>query len=351
MVVCYVFGMLVLMHSTAKPEDVEAVAEKIRTLGFVPHKMPGAQRIAVAITGNPGPVDPGLFQHLPGVAEAVSISKPFKLASRETHPDDTVISIKTATATAPSNIGGGVFGIIAGPCAVETREQTLAAARAAKAAGATFLRGGAYKPRTSPYSFQGTKLDGLKILAEARHETGLPVVTEVVDTTHIDKVAEYADVLQIGTRNAQNFALLEAVSQIRKPVLLKRGMSSTIQEFLMAAEYIVKGGNYQVILCERGIRTFEPMTRNTLDLGSIPLIKRLSHLPIVVDPSHGTGDSLLVRPMARAALAAGADGIMVDVHPEPERALCDGPQSLRPGEFAELMVTLRKIGDILGVRM
>jgi 3-deoxy-7-phosphoheptulonate synthase len=343
--------MLILMHPTASPAEVEAVADKVRALGFQPHKMPGAQRIAVAITGNPGPVDPGHFQHLPGVAEAVAISKPFKLASRETHPHDSIISIKTATAKEPSKLGGGTFGIIAGPCAVEGREQTLTAARAVRAAGATFMRGGAFKPRTSPYSFQGTKLDGLKILAEARHETGLPIITEVVDTTHVEQVAEYADVLQIGTRNAQNFALLEAVSQVRKPVLLKRGMSSTIQEFLMAAEYIIKGGNYQVILCERGIRTFEPMTRNTLDLGSIPLIKRLTHLPIVVDPSHATGDSLLVRPMARAALAAGADGIMVDVHPDPDKALCDGPQSLRPDEFAELMTTLRAMAEVLKVQL
>jgi 3-deoxy-7-phosphoheptulonate synthase len=343
--------MLIVMHATATEKEVDAVAEKIRALGFAPHKMPGLQRIAVAITGNPGPVDPAHFQHLPGVAEAVSISKPFKLASRETHPHDTIISIKTPTADAPSIIGGGTFGVIGGPCAVESREQTLAAARAVKAAGGRFLRGGAYKPRTSPYSFQGTKIDGLKILAEARAETGLPVVTEVVDAAHIDKVAEYADILQIGTRNAQNFALLEAVSQIRKPVLLKRGMSSTIQEFLMAAEYIVKGGNYQVILCERGIRTFEPMTRNTLDLGSIPLIKRLTHLPIIVDPSHATGDSLLVQPMARAALAGGADGIMVDVHPDPEHALCDGPQSLRPEDFAALMNDLRAIAGVLKVTL
>jgi 3-deoxy-7-phosphoheptulonate synthase len=337
------------MHPTASTAEVDAVAEKIRALGFQPHKMPGAQRIAVAVTGNPGPVDPAHFQHLPGVVEAVSISKPWKLASRETHPHDTVISIKTASSEL--EIGGGHFGVIAGPCAVEAREQTLAAARAVKAAGAKMMRGGAYKPRTSPYSFQGTKVDGLKILAEARAETGLPVVTEVLDTQHVDVVAEYADVLQIGTRNAQNFALLEAVSQVKKPVLLKRGMSSTIAEFLMAAEYIVKGGNYQVILCERGIRTFEPMTRNTLDLGSIPLIKRLTHLPIIVDPSHATGDSLLVRPMALAALAAGADGIMVDVHPEPEKALCDGPQSLRPEEFGELMTTLRAMAEVLKVSL
>src|SRR5437879_6341230 len=227
--------MLILMHSTASPAEVDAVADKIRALGFEPHKMPGAQRIAVAITGNPGPVDPAHFTHLPGVVEAVSISKPWKLASRETHPHDTVITVKTATME--SKIGGGIFGVVAGPCAVEGREQTLAAARACKAAGATFMRGGAYKPRTSPYSFQGTKLDGLKILAEARAETGLPVITEVLDTTHVEQVAEHADVLQVGTRNAQNFALLEAVSQVRKPVLLKRGMSWTIQEFLMAAEY------------------------------------------------------------------------------------------------------------------
>jgi len=342
--------MLILMHPTASTAEVDAVADKIRALGFQPHKMPGAQRIAVAITGNPGPVDPAHFQHLPGVVEAVSISKPWKLASRETHPHDTIITIKTAPG-GEFKIGGGHFGIIAGPCAVEAREQTLAAARAVRDSGAKMMRGGAYKPRTSPYSFQGTKLDGLKILAEARAETGLPVVTEVLDTQHVEVVAEYADVLQIGTRNAQNFALLEAVSAVKKPVLLKRGMSSTIQEFLMAAEYIVKGGNYQVILCERGIRTFEPMTRNTLDLGSIPLIKRLTHLPIIVDPSHATGDSLLVRPMAKAALAAGADGIMVDVHPEPEKALCDGPQSLRPEEFAELMATMRAMAEVLKVSL
>jgi 3-deoxy-7-phosphoheptulonate synthase len=338
--------MLIVMHSTASDGDVEAVAQRVRDLGFQPHKMPGAQRIAVAITGNPGPVDPNHFSHLPGVAEAVSISKPWKLVSRETHPHDTVVTLNTPKLEA--RLGGGVFGIIAGPCAVETREQTLAAARAVRAAGARFLRGGAFKPRTSPYSFQGTKLDGLKILAEARAETGMPVVTEVIDPSHVELVAEYADVLQIGTRNAQNFALLEAVSQIRKPVMLKRGMSSTIQEFLMAAEYIVKGGNYQVILCERGIRTFEPMTRNTLDLGSIPLIKRLTHLPIIVDPSHGTGEAALVAPMARAALAAGADGVMIDVHPDPQTALCDGPQSLRPAEFASLMESLRAIGQAVG---
>jgi 3-deoxy-7-phosphoheptulonate synthase len=342
--------MLILMHPTASPVEVEQVADKVRALGFTPHKMPGAQRIAVAITGNPGPVDPAHFSQMAGVAEAVSISKPWKLVSRETHPIETVVSLPGPNGTR-SRLGGGTFGIIAGPCAVETREQTLASARAVRESGARFLRGGAYKPRTSPYSFQGTRLDGLKILAEAREETGLPVVTEVIDPQHVELVAEYADVLQIGTRNAQNFALLEAVSQARKPVMLKRGMSSTIQEFLMAAEYIVKGGNYDVILCERGIRTFEPMTRNTLDLGSIPLIKRLTHLPIIVDPSHGTGDALSVPACARAALAVGADGVMVDVHPDPPKALCDGPQSLTPPVFAELMDSLRAIAKVLNVEL
>jgi 3-deoxy-7-phosphoheptulonate synthase len=340
--------MLIMMHPDATAADVERVAEKVRELGFSPHKMPGAQRIAVAITGNPGPVDPAHFSHLPGVAEAVSISKPWKLVSRETHPHDTVVALPGPDGK-PSRIGGGTFGVIAGPCAVETREQTLGAARAVRASGARFMRGGAYKPRTSPYSFQGTKLEGLKILAEARAETGMPVVTEVIDPSLVEQVAEYADILQIGTRNAQNFALLEAVSATHKPVLLKRGMSSTIQEFLMAAEYIVKGGNYNVILCERGIRTFEPMTRNTLDLGSIPLIKRLTHLPIVVDPSHATGDNYLVVPCAKAALAVGADGIMVDVHPNPAAALCDGPQSLTPAEFESLMGAIRKMAAVLEV--
>jgi 3-deoxy-7-phosphoheptulonate synthase len=342
--------MLVLMEPTASDEDVQRVCDKIRELGFTAHQMPGAQRVAVAITGNPGPVDPAHFAHFAGVTEAVAISKPWKLVSRETQPHDTIVSLP-GPGGAPSVIGGGRFGVIAGPCAVETREQTLAAARAVRDAGARFLRGGAYKPRTSPYSFQGTKLEGLKILAEARAATGMPVVTEVIDASLVAQCAEYADILQIGTRNAQNFALLEAVSEIRKPILLKRGMSSTIQEFLMSAEYIVKGGNYQVILCERGIRTFETMTRNTLDLGSIPLLKRLTHLPIVIDPSHGTGDSLLVPPLARAALAVGADGIMVDVHPDPSKALCDGPQSLTPDRFTELMGSLRAIAKVLNVVM
>jgi 3-deoxy-7-phosphoheptulonate synthase len=339
--------MLIIMRPTATPAEVAAIKAKISTLGFHSHDMPGTGRLAIAITGNERSIHPDHFVSLPGVFEVVSISKPWKLVSRETHPNDTVISLPGPDG-APSVIGGKTFGIIAGPCAVETRAQTLEAARAVRAAGARFLRGGAYKPRTSPYSFQGTKVEGLKILAEARALTGMPIVTEVIDASHVELVAEYADVLQIGTRNAQNFALLEAVAEIRKPVLLKRGMSSTIQEFLMAAEYIIKGGNFQVILCERGIRTFETMTRNTVDLASIPLIKRLTHLPIIVDPSHGTGDAALVPAVARAALAIGADGVMIDVHPDPASALCDGPQSLLPAVFASLMAELRAIAAVVG---
>ncbi len=342
--------MLVLMHPDATEAEISAVCKKVEDLGFTPHPMPGAQRTAVAITGNPGPVDPGHFVLLPGVLEAVSISKAWKLVSRETRREDTAVKLPLGGG-GTAQVGGGKFGVIAGPCAVETLEQTVSAAHAVKAAGAKLLRGGAYKPRTSPYAFQGLKLEGLKILAEARRQTGLPVVTEVIDASLVEEVAEYADVLQIGTRNAQNFALLEAVSQIRKPVLLKRGMWSTIEEFLMAAEYIMKGGNYQVILCERGIRTFEKMTRNTLDLGSIPVLKRHTHLPVVIDPSHGTGDAQSVPALSRAALAVGADGIMVDVHPDPKSALCDGPQSLLPTQFEALMGSLRKIAAAMDVEI
>jgi 3-deoxy-7-phosphoheptulonate synthase len=247
--------------------------------------------------------------------------------------------------------GGGAFAVMAGPCAVESREQLMSAAKAVHAAGASMLRGGAYKPRTSPYSFQGMKEDGLKLLAEARAATGLPIITEIVDTRDVEVVARYADVLQVGARNMQNFALLEAVGEAKKPVMLKRGLSATIQEWLHAAEYIVAKGNYAVILCERGIRTFETMTRNTLDLGSLPLIKRLTHLPIVVDPSHGTGDYRSVPALARAAVAVGADGLMVEVHPDPARALSDGPQSLTPANFAKLMESVRAIAEVVGLRL
>jgi len=338
--------MLIVMKAGATKDEVAAVEKKIRELGFTPNDIPGATRMAIGITGNQGPVDPGLFTVMSGVADAVPVSKPWKLVSREVKPDDTSVR-----AGATAQIGGGRFGVIAGPCAVESREQVAQAATAVKAAGAHFLRGGAFKPRTSPYAFQGMKEDGLKILAEAREKTGLPIVTEVMDTRDVDLVARYADVLQVGARNMQNFSLLEAVGEQPKPVMLKRGLSATIQEFLMAAEYIVKQGNYQVILCERGIRTFETMTRNTLDLGSIPLIKRLTHLPIIIDPSHGTGDRASVPALARAAVALGADGLMVEVHPQPEKALSDGPQSLTPAAFATLMESVRAIAPVVGLEV
>jgi 3-deoxy-7-phosphoheptulonate synthase len=335
--------MLIVMKADASQEDVAAVERKIRELGFSPNEIPGSTRLAIGITGNQGPVDAGIFTVMSGVADAVPVSKPWKLVSREVKPDDTVVKI------AGAQIGGGKFGVIAGPCAVESREQVDTAATAVKAAGAHFLRGGAFKPRTSPYGFQGLKEEGLKILADARDKTGLPVVTEVMDTRDVELVARYADVLQIGARNMQNFSLLEAAGAQKKPVMLKRGLSATINEFLLAAEYILKQGNYDVVLCERGIRTFETMTRNTLDLGSIPLIKRLTHLPIIIDPSHGTGDRASVPALARAAVALGADGLMVEVHPQPEKALSDGPQSLTPEGFAKLMESVRAIADVVGL--
>ncbi len=335
--------MLILMKADASKEDVAAVEKKIRELGFQPNDIPGATRLAIGVTGNQGPVDGGIFTVMSGVADAVPVSKPWKLVSREVKPNDTFIKIGDA------QIGGGRFGVIAGPCAVESKEQVDTAAVAVKAAGARFLRGGAFKPRTSPYAFQGMKEEGLKILADARAKTGLPIVTEVLDTRDVELVARYADVLQVGARNMQNFALLEAVGAQPKAVMLKRGLSATINEFLMAAEYILKQGNYNVILCERGIRTFETMTRNTLDLGSIPLIKRLTHLPIIVDPSHGTGDRASVPALARAAVAMGADGIMIEVHPNPDKALSDGPQSLTPDAFAKLMDSVRAIAAVVGL--
>src|SRR5215470_5434824 len=341
--------MLILMKADASADDIEAVCARIRELGFTPHQIPGKTRVAIGITGNQGAIDPDLFARFPAIAEAVPVSRPWKLVSREVKPDDTVVRLGGPPED-PAIIGGGHFVVMAGPCAVESRDQLMTTAQAVKAAGAKILRGGAYKPRTSPYSFQGLKSEGLDILAEARAETGLPVITEVVDTRDVDLVAERADVIQIGARNMQNFALLEAVGHVRKPVMLKRGLSATIQEFLMAAEYIVSKGNYNVVLCERGIRTFETMTRNTLDLGSIPLIKRLTHLPIIVDPSHGTGDRASVPAMARAAIALGADGLMVEVHPEPEKALSDGPQSLTPAGFATLMESVRAIAPVVGLQ-
>jgi len=335
--------MLIVMHKAATPTQVEAVLDRITTLGFKGHAMPGAQRVAIGITGNRGPIDPDEFRYLDGVVEAIAVSRPFKLVSREAKAEDTVLHIRGAT------IGGGNFAVMAGPCAVESREQLLEVAVAVRDAGASVLRGGAYKPRTSPYSFQGLRDLGLRYLAEARDATGLPVVTEVKDVETLPMVAEYADILQIGARNMQNFSLLEAIGQLRKPVLLKRGLSSTVEEWLMAAEYLASNGNFEVILCERGIRTFETLSRNTLDLGILPFIRELTHLPVIVDPSHATGRWSAVPPLARAAVAVGADGLMVEVHPDPAHALSDGPQSLKPSKFKTMMEGVRAVATAVGV--
>ena len=336
--------MLVVMKAQAGPADIARVCERIESLGFRSHIIPGEQRTAVGITGNSGPVDRSEFEDLPGVAEAIRVSKPYKLVSREMKSEGTVVSIHGVS------VGGDELVLCAGPCSVESREQILQSARAVKAAGAQLLRGGAYKPRTSPYSFHGLGEEGLRYLADAREETGLGVVTEAMDTETFDLVEEYADCVQIGARNMQNFSLLRRAGRSRKPILLKRGMSSTLEEFLMAAEYILSEGNYNVVLCERGVRTFADHTRNTLDLSVVPAVQSLSHLPIIVDPSHGTGKRDKVLPMALASVAAGASGLIVEVHPNPERALSDGFQSLDPEQFAEMADGCRAIAHLLTSR-
>jgi len=337
--------MLIVMRQDATPEQIKVVVEKIKELGFKPHAIPGSERTAIGITGNHGSIDADLFELLPGVAQAIPVSQPFKLVSSEVKPERTVVNVNGAT------IGGESLAVMAGPCSVESEAQILACARAAKAAGAQFLRGGAFKPRTSPYDFQGLKEEGLKLLALAREETGLKVVTEVMSPGSVDLVARYADVLQIGARNMQNFPLLEEVGDAKRPVLLKRGLSATIKELLMAAEYIASRGNYEIVLCERGIRTFETMTRNTLDLGAVIVLKQLSHLPVIVDPSHGFGLRYGVIPLARAGVAVGADGLIVEIHPEPEHALSDGPQSLTLPMFQELMQQVRRVAVSVGRRI
>ena len=336
--------MLVVMHASATAEDVARVCSRIESLGYRPHVMPGAERTAIGITGNHGPVPPEHFEDLPGVVEAIPVSKPYKLVSREIKPDNSIVQVGDAA------IGGEDITLCAGPCSVESRDQILAAARAVKAAGAQLFRGGAYKPRTSPYAFQGLGEEGLALLAEAREETGLGIVTEAIDVETFDLVESYADCVQIGARNMQNFSLLRRAGRSRKPILLKRGMSSTLEEFLMAAEYVLSEGNYSVILCERGVRTFTDHTRNTLDLAVVPAVQRLSHLPIIVDPSHGTGKRDKVHPMALAAIAAGAAGLIVEVHPTPEHALSDGYQSLYPEQFTELAEECRAIAALLKAR-
>ncbi len=333
--------MLIVMKAEATPQQVEDVCEVIRQLGFKPHPMPGATRTAIGITGNQGAIDPTHFEILPGVGEAIRVSKPYKLVGRDLKHDNTIIRIGEA------EIGGAEPVIIAGPCAVESYEQTMEIAEVIADAGVKLFRGGAFKPRTSPYSFQGLGEEGLKILAEARDRFGVKIVTEVLDTETADLVEQYADVMQIGARNMQNFSLLRRVGQSRKPVMLKRGMSATLEEFLLAAEYIMAEGNYNVILCERGVRTFADHTRNTLDLSIVPAVKNRSHLPIIVDPSHGTGKRHKVIPMARGSIAVGADGIMVEVHNHPEHALSDGPQALLPDMFKQMVAEVRAIHRVI----
>ena len=335
--------MLVVMKAQATAEEVTAVCEHIERLGFRAHALPGAQRTAIGITGNQGSIDHGNLEELSGVAEVIKVSKPYKLVSRDVKEEDTIIRFAGTDAT----IGGRDLAVIAGPCSIESHEQAFAVAEQVARAGAQFFRGGAYKPRTSPYAFQGMGEEGLKIMAEIRNAFGLRIVTEAMDNESLELVEKYADVIQIGARNMQNYSLLKKVGKTRKPVLLKRGMSATLEELLMAAEYVMSEGNYEVILCERGVRTFVDHTRNTLDLSIVPAVQRLSHLPIVVDPSHGTGKRNKVVPMARAAVAAGCDGLIVEVHHQPDKALSDGAQSIYPEQFAEMMDECRQIAKVL----
>jgi 3-deoxy-7-phosphoheptulonate synthase len=333
--------MLVVMQSGASPEQISSVLEAIKALDLIPHPLPGATRTAIGITGNTGAVDARVLEVLEGVKECIRVTKPYKLASREMHPADTVITMKQAT------VGPGNFTIIAGPCSVENETMIMRTSEFLMENGVRFLRAGAFKPRTSPYSYQGMGLEGLKILQRARQKTGIGIVTELMDTEHTDAVEEAVDIIQIGTRNMQNFSLLKRVSQTRKPVLLKRGMSATLEEWLMSAEYVMAGGNYQVILCERGVRTFSDHSRNTLDLGVIPPAKSLSHLPVFVDPSHGTVKRAYVPAMSLAALAAGADGLLIEMHPDPDHAMSDGAQSLDFNNFKKLLDSMRALAKPL----
>jgi 3-deoxy-7-phosphoheptulonate synthase len=336
--------MLVVMKAHATEQQVGAVCKKIEDLGYRAHAMPGAQRTAIGVTGNKGEAEQGTLEEMAGVQEVIRVSKPYKLVSRDIKQENTIIRFAGTDAT----IGGPGLAIVAGPCAIESREQAFAVAERVHKAGAQFFRGGAYKPRTSPYSFQGLGEEGLRIMADIRDKYGMKIITEAIDNESLDLVDEYADMIQIGARNMQNFSLLKRAGRARKPVLLKRGMSATLEELLMAAEYILSEGNYNVALCERGVRTFADHTRNTLDLSLVPAVQRLSHLPIFVDPSHGTGKRNKVTPLSRAAVAVGADGLMVEVHSHPDQALSDGPQSLFPDQFDELMTQVRQIAAVVG---
>jgi 3-deoxy-7-phosphoheptulonate synthase len=333
--------MLIVMKAGATEREIEDVLRVVKELGFRPHAMPGATRTAIGVTGNQGAVDPTHFEQLPGVAEAIRVTKPYKLISLDLRPERTVVRVGDAT------IGGEELAIIAGPCAVESRAQTFAVAEAVRRSGARFFRGGAFKPRTSPYAFQGLGEEGLKILAEVRESYGLKIVTEAMDEHGIDLVERYADVIQIGARNMQNFSLLRRAGRSSVPVLLKRGMAATLEEWLLAAEYVMAEGNYNVILCERGVRTFAQHTRNTLDLAAIPAVRRVSHLPVVIDPSHGTGHNYMVAPLARAGVACGADGLIIEVHDQPERALSDGAQALTLEQYEQIVTEVRAIHEVI----
>jgi len=338
--------MIIVMKQSASRREIANVTAHIERLGRTVHLSEGEEQTIIGVLGQGRPIDREGFEAMEGVERVMPVASPFKLASRDFRPVDTVVALNGSQSGLA--IGGEQVIVMAGPCSVESREQLLETARAVKAAGATVLRGGAFKPRSSPYSFQGMGLEGLKLLAEAREQTGLLVVTEVMSPERVPLVSTYADILQIGARNMQNYDLLHAVGQSQRPVMLKRGMMSTMEELLMSAEYILSHGNDRLMLCERGIRTFETYTRNTLDINAVPLLKKLSHLPVLVDPSHGTGKWDLVGPVARAAVAAGADGLIVEVHPHPEEALSDGAQSLKPDTFARLMVQLRAIAQAVG---
>ncbi|HTQ95590.1 MAG TPA: 3-deoxy-7-phosphoheptulonate synthase [Candidatus Acidoferrum sp.] len=337
--------MLVVMQSHASDAQIRAVCDRIENLGLKAHPMPGANRTAIGITGNSGAVDLGVLESMPGVIECIPVTKPYKLVSRDVKEEDSILRIPTPSGDVL--VGGAHIAMVAGPCAVETEEQCLTVAEQLKSTGVRLFRGGAYKPRTSPYSFQGLGLPGLKILSNVRKHFGFGIVTEAIDNESLDLVEEYADVIQIGARNMQNFSLLKRAGRARKPVLLKRGMSATLDEFLMAAEYILSEGNYNVMLCERGVRTFSDFSRNTLDLAVVPAVKKRSHLPILVDPSHGTGKRHKVLPLSRAAVAVGADGLLVEVHHQPEKALSDGIQSIVPSEYAELFQEVQQIANVL----
>ena len=333
--------MLIVMKSGAAEQEVAAVVKVIEHLGYRPHVMPGATRTAIGITGNQGAVDPARFENMPGVAEAIRVSKPYKLITLDLRPDKTVVKVGDAT------IGGDELAVIAGPCAIESRDQAFAVAETVAKTGARFFRGGAFKPRSSPYEFPGLGEEGLKIMAEVREQFGLKIVTEALDVVGVELVEQYGDIIQIGARNMQNFSLLRRAGKSKLPVLLKRGMAATLDEWLLAAEYVMSEGNYQVILCERGVRTFALHTRNTLDLAAVPAVRRISHLPVVIDASHAAGKNYMVAPLARAGVAAGADGVLVEVHNNPDVALCDAAQALTLDEYQEMLRELRAIRDVI----